>query len=67
MPFSVRYALSSDCSGDLSFLFDTACTPPWEYISTVIMPLSGELTTTCPICLDVVRIPRVSKCLHIFW
>jgi hypothetical protein len=37
---------------------------PWEIIESVVVPINHENTMICPICLDLVHIPKMTKCGH---
>eukprot|EP00007_Cunea_sp_BSH-02190019_P010102 CAMPEP_0174235740 /NCGR_PEP_ID=MMETSP0417-20130205/5093_1 /TAXON_ID=242541 /ORGANISM="Mayorella sp, Strain BSH-02190019" /LENGTH=754 /DNA_ID=CAMNT_0015314289 /DNA_START=667 /DNA_END=2931 /DNA_ORIENTATION=+ len=47
-----------------SLLLDADCTPEWE--SVVAVHSSVHQTYHCPICMDQVIAPRVTKCGHIY-
>lgn len=47
--------------------YDPNALVPWEMVESIIAPISQENTMICPICLDLVTIPRITKCGHTYW
>eukprot|EP01034_Spumella_vulgaris_P021421 gene21420-27451_t len=47
-------------------LYDPDVIVPWDMVESVVVPMSEDNTLLCPVCLDLVRIPKMTKCGHTF-
>eukprot|EP01033_Poteriospumella_lacustris_P010196 gene10196-7271_t len=63
---SFRFIVSALANPLEPALYDPDCVLPWEMVECVVVPLNQEHTLLCPICLDTVHAPRITKCGHTF-